>query len=105
MENKNAILFSYVDREDYWVCNGLVFKVKNTETYEDAFNEIKSKLETPEMIGHIIENGYLEADLFRDDETFKFVKVEYNHGLNVIFSNSQGEHVYYEMSADFVFLA
>lgn len=46
MDKKNAILFSKVDREDYWVCGGIVFKVENTGTYEDAYNEIKDKLET-----------------------------------------------------------
>ena len=46
MKTKNAILFSNVDREDYWVSNGLVFKVENTDTYSDAYNEIKEKLES-----------------------------------------------------------
>lgn len=105
METKNAILFSVVDREDYWVTNGLVFKVENTKTYEDAYNEIKSKLETEEVIKNIIENGCLIFDLFHNDETFKFVRTEYNFGLSVIFANSEGEHVYHEMKADFVFLA
>lgn len=103
-KKKNAILFSKVDREDAWVCGGLVFKVQNTNTYEDSYNEIKSKLETYKVIKHVIENRCLLDDLFDGDESFKFVKTYWNIGLCFVFENNDGEEVEYRMSADYVWL-
>lgn len=100
---KNAILFSRVDREDFWVTSGIVFKVKHTETYEDAYNEIKHLLETPEIIEHVIEDSCLLCDLFNNDETFKFRGTSWsNYRLCFLFTNSEGEDVEFKMSADFV---
>jgi len=99
---KNAILFSKIDREDAWVCGGLVFKVQNTQTYKDAYNEIKHKLETPEMIKHIIEDRHLLCDYFDDDKTYQFVKTYWSYGLYFVFENSDGNEVEYRMSNDFV---
>ena len=103
MKTKNAILFSNVDREDYWVSNGLVFKVENTDTYIDAYNEIKEKLESKEVIDYLIEEACLIEDLFDGDETYKLVKTEYIHRLYLTFENESGEQVEHRMSADFVF--
>jgi hypothetical protein len=102
---KNAILFSRVDKEDYWVSGGLVFKVQNTGTYEDAYNEIKNKLEAPELIAYIIEDRCLLDDLFDNDETFKFVKTYWKFGLYFVFENSEGEEVEERYSAYFVWVA
>lgn len=104
MENKNAILFSKIDREDGWVCGGLVFKVENTNTYEDSYNEIKSKLETEEVINHIIEDRCLLGDLFYGDESFKFIKTYWSRGLYFVFENNDGEEIEYRMSADYVWV-
>jgi len=104
MENKNAILFSKIDREDAWVCGGLVFKVNNTDTYEDSYNEIKSKLETDEVINHVIEDRCLLDDLFDGDESFKFVKTYWSRGLYFVFENNDGEELEYRMSADYVWV-
>ncbi len=104
MDKKNAILFSKVDREDYWVCGGIVFKVENTGTYEDAYNEIKDKLETPEMIKHIIEDRCLVDDLFDGDESYKFIRTEWKYGLYFVFENDEEEILEYRMSADFVWV-
>ena len=49
---KNAILFSKIDREDSWICGGIAFKVENTNTYENAYNEIKDKLEFPDTVNY-----------------------------------------------------
>jgi len=103
MKKKNAILFSNVDREDYWVSNGLVFKVENTDTYSDAYNEIKEKLESKEVIDHLIEEACLVDDLFVCDETYKLLKTEYIHSLYLTFQNDSGEQVEHRMSADFVY--
>jgi hypothetical protein len=104
MENKNAILFSKIDREDCWVCNGLVFKVENTSTYKDSYNEIKSKLETKEVINHVIEDRCLLDDLFDGDESFKFVKTYWRMGLYFVFENDEGEEREYRMSSDYVWV-
>lgn len=103
-KKRNAILFSKVDREDYWVCGGLVFKVKNTETYEDAYNEIKHKLEADEVINYFIEDRCLLDDLFDGDETFKFVRTYWSRGLHFVFRNSEEDEVEYRMSSDFVWV-
>ena len=102
---KNAILFSKVDREDAWVCGGIVFKVSNTNTYEEAYNEIKNKLEQPDLISYIVEDECLLDDLFDGDETFKFVRTYWQFGLFFVFENNQGEEREYRMSADFVLVA
>jgi hypothetical protein len=102
MENKNAILFSKIDREDAWVCGGIVFKVKNTNTYEDSYNEIKLKLEAEDVINYIVEDGYLVDDLFDGDESFKFVKTYWSKGLYFVFENNDGDELKYRMSADYV---
>lgn len=102
---KNAILFSKVDREDAWVCGGIVFKVSNTNTYEEAYNEIKNKLEQPDLIGHIVEDRCLLDDLFDGDETFRFVRTYWQFGLFFVFENNEGEEMEYRMSADFVWVA
>jgi len=102
---KNAILFSKVDTEDAWVCGGIVFKVSNTATYEGAYNEIKDRLEEPEMIEHIIEDRHLLDDLFDGDETYKFVRTLWRFGLCFVFENVDGDEKEYKMSADFVWAA
>ena len=100
---KNAILFSKVDREDFWICGGLVFKVSNTKTYIDAYNEIKHLLETKEIVEQVIEDNCLLCDLFKDDESFVFRGTEWsNCRLCFNFMNSQGEDAVFKMSADFV---
>ena len=104
MKNKNAILFSKIDTEDSWVCNGLVFKVENTNTYEDSYNEIKSKLEAKGVINHVIEDRCLLDDLFNGDESFKFVKTYWSNGLYFVFENNDGEKLTYRMSADYVWV-
>lgn len=101
---KNAILFSNIDREDYWVSGGIVFKVQNTGTYEEAYSEIKNKLEMPEMIKHIIDDRCLLDDLFDNDESYKFVKSYWKYGLFFVFENNDGDQVEHRMSADFVWI-
>ena len=103
MEKVNAILFSNVDREDYWVSHGIVFKVENTNTYKDAYNEIKEKLESKEVIDYLIETACLLDDLFDYDESYKLLKTEYIHSLYLTFQNDNGDQVEHRMSADFVY--
>lgn len=101
---RNAIIFNTVDREDYWV-KGLVFKVKNTNTYEDAYNEVKKKLESPNLVKYIIDDWHLIDDLFDNDETFKFKRTYWQYGLYFEFENSIGDIVEHKFAADFVFVA
>lgn len=102
---KNAIMFSKIDREDGWVSLGLVFKVENTKTYEDAYNEIKHKLDTPEMGLFIIEQRDLLYTLFEENKTYKFVNTYWNIGLYFVFINEHGEELEYKLSADFVYVS
>jgi hypothetical protein len=103
-EKKNAILFSTVDREDFWVTGGLVFKVENTKTYEESYNEIKDKLESEEVVNYIIEEKCLLDDLFDGDETFKFTKTSWYRGLYFYFENQDGEEVDCRFTADYVWI-
>lgn len=102
---RNAIIFSNVDREDYWVTSGLVFKVENTDTYQDAYNEVKEQLESDEIVNHIIKENCLESDLFDGDETFKFVKTYWDYALCFVFEDEYGNQVEHKMSADFCLVA
>lgn len=104
---KNAILFSKIDREDGWVSLGLVFKVNNTSTYEDAYNEIKHKLETTEMIEFITKDRSLSTSLFcdedyKEDKTYKFSHTQWRNKLCFVFTNDQEEEKEYKLSADFI---
>lgn len=101
-DKDNAILFSKIDMEDYWVCGGIVFKVENSGTYQEAYNEVKDKLETSEMVDFIIKENCLLDDLFDGDESFKFVKTYWASALHFVFKNDDEYEVEYKMSADFV---
>jgi hypothetical protein len=101
---KNAILFSRVDREDYWVSSGISFKVKYLETYEEAYEEVKEQLESPEMIEYIIDDCCLLNDLFHFDETFKFYRTYWSMGLVFEFINTDGHIVEHRYSCDFIFI-
>ncbi len=99
----NAILFSNIDREDYWVTGGLVFKVDNTDSYEDAYNEVKNKLEAPDMVEYVINDRCLLSDLFEGDTTYKFKRTIWkNYQLYFEFENSEGNVLEYIFSPDFV---
>jgi len=102
---KNAILFNRIDREDYWVSSGLAFKVKNTDAYEDSYNEIKVRLEDPELIKFIIEDDCLEDGLFEGDDSYAFVKTYWNMGLVFIFRNSEDIEVEHRYSVDYIYVA
>ena len=101
---KNAILFSEIDKEDAWVCGGLVFKVKNTNTYEESYNEIKSKLENNEVINYVIKDRCLLDDLFDGDKSFVFIKTYWNRSLYFVFKNKDEEELEYRMTADYVWI-
>ena len=102
MKNNNAIMFSTIDPEDCWVCGGLVFNVETTLIFEDSYNEIKSKLESDEVINYIIEDRRLLCNLFDNDETYKFVRTYWSYGLYFVFENSNFEERKYKLSADYV---
>lgn len=101
---KNAILFSNVDSEDDWILGGLVFKVENTNTYAESYNEIKSKLETPDVIDYVIKTRYLLDGLFDGDTTYRFVNTYWDRGLHFIFRNSDGTEQNHRMTANYVFV-
>jgi len=54
----------------------VVFPCKNTETFNDAFEELKEKLSSPEVVDFIIDDNCLIDDLFEHDDTFKFKEVK-----------------------------
>ncbi len=104
MIKKNAVLYSRVDREDGWVSNGMLFKVRNTNTYEESYIEIKNKLESPEIVAYVVEECCLLDDLFDNDETYKFVRTEWSRGgVCFEFENSDLNTVEYKFRQDYVY--
>lgn len=102
----NAILYSTVDREDYWVTGGLAFKVDGSLSYTDAYNILKPKLESKEIIDYIIDEHCLIDDVFDGDETFKFVDTYWDGTLVYRFENESGEEADFSFTeTDFIFLA
>lgn len=102
---KNTILFSKIDREDAYVSFGLAFKVKpeNTKTYEDAYNEVKDKIETTEIISAVFDKI---SHLIDDEDTiYKFTKTYWNRGLIFEYVNEDDEYdiIGFNMSADFIY--
>jgi hypothetical protein len=97
----NAILFSKVARKDGWVSNGLVFKVNNTNTYEDSYNEIKDKIETPEIIEYIKHRIELHTP-----ENLTFKKTYWYFGSLYFKFETEDEVEYeYKLTADYVYLS
>jgi hypothetical protein len=95
---QTAILFVHDGTE-----GSLAFKVNNTKTYEDAYLEIKDKLESPEIIAHIIESQSLLWDLFEGDKTYKFKKSFWaNYQLNILFVNDFGDAKHFRAYPDFI---
>lgn len=83
----NSILFSITDVEDGWVNSGLCFKIDNLEkkNYEDCYNELKDKLESPEVVNYVINNvGF-------DVENYEFKSTYWNFGLVYQFENDEGD--------------
>jgi hypothetical protein len=104
VKQKNAILFSKVDREDGWVRGGIVFKVNNTNFYEDSYNEIKEQLESEEVINYIIEKNCLLDDLFDGNKSFKFKDSSFYRSLCLVFENDEGYRCGFYMTADYVYV-
>ncbi len=101
--NADGFLLSKVDKEDYWVY-GIVFKVQNFQYYEDAYNEIKSKLETSEFINKLVEDKSLFDYLFNEDETYKFDRTYFNGAVNFVFKNADEDEVEYSLACDFIYM-
>lgn len=92
---KKLILFSKVDKEDYWISSGISFEVENTEAYEDSYLELKEKLESEEIINFIIESRYI-------DKTMTFNQTYWDYALIYQFLDVNGEPFEYKFSADYI---
>lgn len=88
---RNALLLSVVDREDYWIMSGLVFKVDNTENYESAFNEIVHRLKETDTINFIHAKAC-------NDKLGEFVDVTRDYGT--VRFEFENDAVYYQL--DFI---
>ena len=87
----NSILFSNVDREDFWV-SGMSFKIDipTDDSYEETYEKLKEKLESDEIVQFVINDNSLGCDLFENDETYKFKKTYWNYTLVYVFENEDG---------------
>lgn len=103
MKTENAYAIFNIDREDYWLQACVILPCKNTETFDDAFNELKEKLSSPEVVEYIVNRNYLIDDLFECDDSFKFKEVKREHyRLVYIFENSEGYEVEKTFQEEFV---
>jgi hypothetical protein len=102
-ENCNAVLIGKIDREDYWVMPGFIFRCNNTKFYAEALNEIESKFTAPEFIQKLIDAAYLR-DQFEEfeDPVFHFKGWSFCGSLYFVFENMNGDEFKYRMSVDFV---
>jgi len=110
---KNAILFSQVDKEDFWVSGGLTFPVNHTDTYAGSIEELKPLLESQEMVDHVIEDRCLEEQCQNEYEgefelewkDFSFKGVRFDYGLEFVFENEFENEVVAKYSCDYVCLS
>lgn len=94
MKKNNGILFSRVDKEDYWVSSSMAFyigedKVKDL-SYKEMYELLKETLESDKIVDVVMEHNYLECDLFDEDDTYNFVRTYFDYGLHYEFENSEG---------------
>lgn len=102
MNNNNAVIYWKKDLEDGWIMGGMVFKAENTENFESAYLELKPKLESPEIIGFVIEEHCCLDDVFEGDETYQFYETFRKYGLVYVFRNSEGELAKLTLAEEFV---
>lgn len=102
---KNAIIFSKVDREDGWVCASIILPVSTKGSYEDAYNEVKDKLESEDTLKYVIDERCVYSDYCDGDESFKFVTTEWSdYKLQYVFENPDEEIVKVPFSVDFGYI-
>ncbi len=89
---KNSILFSSVDREDYWV-SGICIKVNTSGSYEEMYESVKNILESEKVVKYVIKDNCLREGLFKNDATFKFKRTYWAYALVYEFENEEGETV------------
>ncbi len=99
----NAVLYWRKDYEDGWVMGGMVLKCKNTRTFEDTYNELKTELESPLLIDWLIEEHCLVDDLF-EGEDYKFHRTYHDYALVYVFKNSDGEEKELRLTEEHVYI-
>lgn len=72
-----ALLLSKIDREDYWVCGGMVFPTEGI-FYEEIYHELKSRLESAEVVEKIQTHF---------DDCGDFITTHYQNAVVYEFSN------------------
>ena len=88
---KNAILYFHPDKEDGGMLGKMALECTKIDTYEDAFNELKSKLESKEFVDFVIEEFYvddvLRNNIFDGEEviSFSFKRVTHEYSLCFVF--------------------
>lgn len=101
---ENAVLYSRVDREDFWV-NGIAFNVKNTSSYEETFKELKDRLQARNVLEYLESRFCLQEDIFENDDSFRFLRLHHDKtGLYYFFRNSSGEERSLRLQEDYVYI-
>lgn len=106
---KNSILFSVIDREDYWVSSGLCIPLINellNKTYPEIYKVLKPTLETEDIVEFVIKDNSLESKLFiyEDGEAgnFKFKETRWEYGLVYVFEDEYEERTFRFNQTDFI---
>jgi len=91
----NSIIFSCIDKEDYWVSSGLCLKIENIKhkNYEEIYEEIKHKIESEDVIKYVIDDNNIEFKLFGNDKTYKFKRTYWDYVLVYEFENADEDIV------------
>lgn len=99
-----ALLIRKTDMEDGWV-NGISIPVSDScDTYQLAFDELKSILSSEDFVKEVITTFYL-CDLIDDydNKEFKYSSIEFQHGSIIYsFRNTNDEEVCLNLSLDFI---
>lgn len=102
---KNAVMYFNVwsDHRFRGLSAKIVLKCTNTQTFDAAFNELKDKLSSDEMVNYVIDECSLIDDLFDGDKTYKFTEIKRDvYGIAYVFVNSEGNQVEKTFIEEFV---
>lgn len=103
---KNAVMYFNVwnDHRFRGLLAKIVLPCVNTVNFEAAFNELKDKLSSDNIVNYVIDECCLIYDLFNGDKTYKFKEVKrYGYvGIAYVFINSEGDELQKEFIEEFV---
>ncbi len=105
---KNAVMYFNIDQDHKFrgIATHIILHCTKTQTYDSAFNELKDKLSSDEIVNHFIDGCCLLDDLFDGDTTYKFKEVKRDvYGISYVFINSEGDELEKTFIEEFVLIS